>query len=90
MLNYKLSFQVVSKFGLPYFHDETTTENGTIVRGYAVDLVEAIMQKIKEKEKIEFQYEFYRAPGNEYGDLIKGSKKWNGIIGELMDHVINF
>ena len=62
--------------------------NGTTAyRGYCVDLIEAIFKHIREKHDVKLEYEFYIAPGNDYGSQIEGSKKWNGIIGELMDHV---
>ncbi|XP_047025331.1 glutamate receptor ionotropic, kainate 2-like [Helicoverpa zea] len=77
--------RVVTKTGSPYFSVVDTPE-GKVYRGYCVDLIDAIFKYIKETRKEHFEYEFYIAPGNEYGNQIEGTNKWTGIIGELMDH----
>ncbi|KAG6450858.1 hypothetical protein O3G_MSEX006790 [Manduca sexta] len=70
--------------GLPYFQTVNDV-NGTSYRGFAVDLVNAIFERIKIDNKIEFEYEFYKADSG-YGNHITGTKKWNGLIGDLMEH----
>ncbi|KAF9423570.1 hypothetical protein HW555_001125 [Spodoptera exigua] len=84
-VNVNSKIKVVTRIGKPYFHIKET-ENGTIYRGYCVDLIDAIFTYIKKTMNIELEYEFYVAPGNEYGNQLEGTKKWNGIIGEIMDH----
>ncbi|KAJ0183280.1 hypothetical protein K1T71_001256 [Dendrolimus kikuchii] len=78
--------RVATKLVQPYY-DEVLYDNGTTIRkGYAVDLVEEIFKHIKVTHNIELQHEFYVASGDKVGSRIPGSKKWDGIIGDVMDH----
>lgn len=77
----------MTRTGRPYF-DIVEAPNGTIIyRGYCVDLIDALVKHIKKVNKVNLEYEFYIAPENDYGIQLEGTKKWNGIIGELMEHV---
>ncbi|CAG9562724.1 unnamed protein product [Danaus chrysippus] len=78
----KSVIRVVSRKGKPYFDfsNETTT-----FRGYAVDLIDKIFEHMRNNGK-DLKYEFYRVSGDDYGHPIAGTKKWSGLIGELLDH----
>lgn len=70
--------------GLPYFSSKE--ENGThVLRGYAVDLTNAILEIINKEPGYALKPEFYAV--KTYGNPIEGTKKWDGIVGELIDHV---
>lgn len=49
--------------------------------GYAMDLIDEI-SKI-----LHFKYEFRLVPNNAYGSYNKETKKWDGLVKELLDHV---
>ena len=55
--------------------------------GFSVDLVKNIF-KILRKNKFNYTYEF-RHKEDEYGKYDPETKKWNGLIGELLDKVSN-
>lgn len=38
----------------------------------------------------DLKYEFYRVSGDKYGNPITGTKKWDGLIGELIEHVCTY
>ncbi|CAD0201788.1 unnamed protein product [Chrysodeixis includens] len=76
--------RVVTRIGKPYF-DAVETENGTVYRGYCVDLIDAIFEYIRVANKVDLEYEFYIVPGNGYGNPVAGTKKWDGLIGELLE-----
>ncbi|CAH4033776.1 unnamed protein product [Pieris brassicae] len=81
----KSAIRVVSRKGKPYF--DIDDSNGTVVfRGYAVDLVDAIFNVIRTKYKEDMKYEFYRVADDNYGNRVPGTKKWDGIVGDLLDH----
>ncbi|KAJ8716639.1 hypothetical protein PYW07_003266 [Mythimna separata] len=83
--NNNTKLMIATREGRPYF-DIVKTENGTIYRGYCVDLIDAIVKHIEKKHKVHLEYEFYKAPENKYGNQVEGTKKWDGIIGELLEH----
>lgn len=35
----------------------------------------------------DFKYQFYKVEGVGFGKQKPGSKRWDGILGELIDHV---
>ncbi|XP_013191608.2 glutamate receptor ionotropic, kainate 2 [Amyelois transitella] len=76
--------KIVTRYGKPYYYDSPNSTEG--YRGYAIDLMDAIFKEINRKKGLNLEYEFYRAPNDNYGKQIEGTSKWNGIIGELMDH----
>ncbi|CAH2241757.1 jg16321 [Pararge aegeria aegeria] len=83
----KSVIRVVSKKGKPYF--DVVQDNGNITfRGYAVDLMQNIFEHMVKNNLInkELKYEFYRESEDKYGNPIAGTKKWDGLIGELIEH----
>lgn len=49
------------------------------------------MDLIDEISKIlHFKYEFRLVPNNAYGSYNKETKKWDGLVKELLDHVSQF
>lgn len=78
--------QIATKKDLPYF-EIVEHSNGTFYRGFVVDLIEAIFKQIKNETNIELEYEFYKVADNKLGNPIPESKKWDGIIGDLIEHV---
>ncbi|XP_037875293.1 glutamate receptor ionotropic, kainate 2 [Bombyx mori] len=77
--------RIATKKDLPYF-DVVENDNGTFYRGFVVDLIEAIFNQIKNETNIELEYEFYRVAGDKLGNPIPKTKKWDGILGDLIDH----
>ncbi|KAJ1521640.1 hypothetical protein ONE63_003287 [Megalurothrips usitatus] len=79
----KKVMRVVSKIGAPYLmlKDNYTAEpghsNNDALRGYSLDLIDAIAEKLK------FRYEFYLVQDGQYGSLKNGM--WNGLIKDLLD-----
>ncbi|XP_053604447.1 glutamate receptor ionotropic, kainate 2-like isoform X2 [Plodia interpunctella] len=76
--------KIVTRLGKPYYFENPNGTEG--YRGYAIDLVDAIFKEINRKKGIKLEYEFYRAPHDAYGKQIEGTSKWNGILGELIEH----
>lgn len=66
---------LIFREGKPYL---TRTENDTF-EGYAYDLIEAIAKQMN------FTFEFIRY--NETGVYDKETKRWNGLIGDLVERV---
>ncbi|XP_062531199.1 glutamate receptor ionotropic, kainate 2 [Bombyx mori] len=77
--------RIATKKDLPYF-EIVENSNGTFYRGFVVDLIEAIFKQIKNETNIELEYEFYKVADNKLGNPIPESKKWDGIIGDLIEH----
>lgn len=70
---------------------EKAEDGSEYYRGYAVDLVDMIFKKIKKQDKSnDFKYEFYVVEGLGFGKQIMGSSRWNGLLGEIIDHVNRF
>ncbi|XP_075975522.1 glutamate receptor ionotropic, kainate 2-like [Anticarsia gemmatalis] len=78
--------RVAARIARPYFYESSNPNEPTVYKGYAVDLIQAIFERINEAEKLNLEYEIYPVPGNGYGNPVSGTKKWDGIIGELLDH----
>ncbi|KOB79072.1 Glutamate receptor, ionotropic kainate [Operophtera brumata] len=78
---------IATKIGKPYFTIETAPNGTVYYRGYAVDLVDKIFEQIKRNDASnDFKYQFYKVDGVGFGKPIPGSKRWDGILGELIDH----
>lgn len=56
-------------------------EGNHCLEGYAFDLIDEIANILH------FKYEFRLVPGNKYGAYNKETKKWDGLVKELLDHV---
>lgn len=69
---------------MPYF-EAKTDDSGTVIRGYAVDLINAIFDFIRKENGIDLKAEFVAYEG--IGDRIKGTKRWTHVMGALIDHV---
>lgn len=49
--------------------------------GYSLDLIDEISKILG------FKYVFELVPDNAYGSYNKETKKWNGLVKQLLDHV---
>lgn len=58
-----------------------SAEGNARYRGYVMDLIDEIAKEIG------FKYEFYLVPDGNYGSYNKVTKKWDGLIKELLDRV---
>ncbi|OWR43841.1 hypothetical protein KGM_209173 [Danaus plexippus plexippus] len=79
------TFKVVSRIGAPYLVEKTPAEGEVLVgndryEGYSKDLIHEIL-----KETLHLNYVIEIVPGNEYGKYNKDTKKWNGLIGHLLE-----
>ncbi|XP_044732046.1 glutamate receptor ionotropic, kainate 2-like [Chrysoperla carnea] len=74
------TFKVASRIGEPHLMwKNESAEGNERFEGYAMDLIHEISKIIG------FKYEFYLTPDNKYGGLDKKTKKWNGLIKELLE-----
>lgn len=81
------TFKVVSRIGAPYLVEVTPKEGETLVgndryEGYSKDLIHEIL-----KEILHLNYEIEIVPGNGYGSYNKDTKKWDGLVGHLLERV---
>lgn len=60
---------------------DTKCEGNHCFEGYAFDLIDEISKICK------FKYEFRLVPKNAYGSYNAETKKWDGLVKELLDHV---
>ncbi|KPJ19825.1 Glutamate receptor, ionotropic kainate 3 [Papilio machaon] len=85
-------FYVISRKAKPYFYEKekcTTLEceeedDGERYEGFSVDLVKQIFETLK-KENFNYTYSFKYDTDYIYGQYDKEKKKWNGLIGDLLD-----
>lgn len=81
-----LNFQVATKVTRPYFDFTNTNDSSEApYRGYAVDLIDAIFKIVNKDHNLNWEYEFYAV--QKTGNPIPGSKKWDGLLGDVMEHV---
>ncbi|RVE50832.1 hypothetical protein evm_004581 [Chilo suppressalis] len=78
--------RVATRLGSPYFLFTDNETSPIPYRGYAVDLIDAIFKQIYKEEKVKLEYEFYRVDHDSYGNQIPGTDKWNGMMGDLIEH----
>lgn len=81
------TFRVVSRIGAPYLIERTPKEGEVLTgndryEGYSKDLIHEIL-----KETLHLNYELEIVPGNGYGSYNKETKKWDGLIGHLLERV---
>lgn len=81
------TFKVVSRIGAPYLIERKPKEGEVLVgndryEGYSKDLIHEIL-----KETLHLNYELEIVPGNIYGSYNKDTKKWDGLIGYLLERV---
>lgn len=88
-------FQVISKRVQPYFDYkqkctgddcEEDPDPDMKFEGFCVDLVAAIFKYLQE-EGFNYTYTFKHLKDQEYGKYIEKEKKWNGLIGDLLNKV---
>uniref|UniRef100_A0A336LNS6 CSON009149 protein n=1 Tax=Culicoides sonorensis TaxID=179676 RepID=A0A336LNS6_CULSO len=70
--NYKVISHLIDSF--LEFDDNTETYNG-----FVVDLIDEL------NKKLHFTYEIVLPPDNKYGSYNPSTKKWNGMMGYLLD-----
>ncbi|CAK1585391.1 unnamed protein product [Parnassius mnemosyne] len=79
------TFRVVSRIGAPYLV-EKVPKAGEVLKGndryegYSKDLIHEILT-----ETMHLNYEIIIVPGNLYGSYHKDTKKWDGLIGYLLE-----
>lgn len=61
--------------------------DGPKYEGFSVDLVENIVEILKSEEGKDYSYEFIYDQTIDYGEYDSKTKKWNGLIGQLLDKV---
>lgn len=81
------TFKVVSRIGAPYLVEVVPEEGETLTgndryEGYSKDLIHEIL-----KEMLHLNYEIEIVPGNGYGSYNKDTKKWDGLVGHLLERV---
>ncbi|XP_049872660.1 glutamate receptor ionotropic, kainate 2-like isoform X2 [Pectinophora gossypiella] len=79
------TFKVVSRIGAPYLVERVPEEGQEFFgndryEGYSKDLIHEIL-----KETLHLNYEFEIVPGNGYGSFNKETKKWDGLVGHLLE-----
>ncbi|XP_075155868.1 glutamate receptor ionotropic, kainate 2-like, partial [Haematobia irritans] len=82
-LSKKIVYRVATRLGAPYFIEKENANNFTgndRYMGYAVDLIYEISKELN------FEYIFVPVVGNGYGKYNKDTKRWDGIIGELINN----
>lgn len=89
-----LLFQVISRRNKPYFYEKEPCKEGDTTcvndkekyEGFSVDLVKAIFEILK-SENYNYTYSFFHDEDKDYGEYDVKTKKWNGLIGDLLDKV---
>lgn len=77
---------VSSRIGMPFLglrepEEGEVLEGNARYEGYSVDLIDAISKILG------FQYRFELTPDNKYGSYNKVTKKWDGLVKQLLDRV---
>lgn len=57
-------------------------EGNNRFEGYSIDLIDLIARQLG------FKYEFQLVADNKYGSFNKVTKKWDGLVKQLLDRVI--
>lgn len=86
------TFIVTSRLGAPFLQNRESKNGELLVgnnrfEGYSLDLIDGISKILN------FTYVFELAPDGKYGSYDKVTKKWDGLVRELLDRVgilINF
>ncbi|CAG9787776.1 unnamed protein product [Diatraea saccharalis] len=79
------TFKVVSRIGAPYLIERIPEEGEVLTgndryEGYSKDLIHEVL-----KETLNLNYEIEIVPGNLYGSYNKDTKKWDGLVGHLLE-----
>lgn len=81
------TFIVITREGMPFLQAATPKTPGQQLigndryEGFSKDLMEAISKKMG------FKYKLVLVADKSYGKIDESTKKWNGMIRELLDHV---
>ncbi|CAD7085927.1 unnamed protein product [Hermetia illucens] len=78
------TFIVSTRLGAPFLMERTPEDNETLegnarFEGYSIDLIQSLSEKLK------FKYVIKLVPDKRYGQYNKKTKKWDGIIRQLID-----
>lgn len=81
------TFRVISRIGAPFLTERKPEEGEVLTgndryEGYSKDLIHEIL-----KETLHLNYEIDIVPGNSYGSYNKDLKKWDGLVGYLLERV---
>lgn len=84
------TFRVVSRIGAPYLVEKVPKDGEELTgndryEGYSKDLIHEILS-----ESLHLNYEIVIVPGNLYGSYNKDTKKWDGLVGYLLERVRHF
>ncbi|XP_026319013.1 glutamate receptor ionotropic, kainate 2-like [Hyposmocoma kahamanoa] len=86
------TFKIIAKVSKPFFSKVTCDGkecpedyDGPKYEGFSVDLVDNIVQILKREEGKDYDYEFIYDQTIDYGEYDTKTKKWNGLIGQLLD-----
>ncbi|CAH0713965.1 unnamed protein product, partial [Brenthis ino] len=79
------TFRVVSRIDAPYLVERIPKDGEVLTgndryEGYSKDLIHEIL-----KETLHLNYVLEIVPGNGYGSYNKDTKKWDGLIGHLLE-----
>ncbi|XP_063622177.1 glutamate receptor ionotropic, kainate 2-like [Cydia splendana] len=79
------TFRVVSRIGAPYLVERVPEEGEELTgndryEGYSKDLIHEIL-----KETLHLNYVIEIVPGNLYGSYHKDTRKWDGLVGHLLE-----
>ncbi|XP_053604445.1 glutamate receptor ionotropic, kainate 2-like [Plodia interpunctella] len=85
-------FIVISRKYKPYFYEKTPCEGDDCDKsdkdekyeGFSVDLVKGIFDILRQ-ENFNYTYEFVHDKDKGYGTYNSKTKKWDGLIGDLLD-----
>ncbi|XP_061714412.1 glutamate receptor ionotropic, kainate 2-like isoform X1 [Cydia pomonella] len=81
-----VTFRVVTRKEAPYY---MVPKNGDPPKGYVIDLMDEIFKHIREKEHPGW-FHVVDDPGLKVGGPIEGSRRWSGLIGEILEHKAHF
>ncbi|KAL0880154.1 hypothetical protein ABMA27_002625 [Loxostege sticticalis] len=87
-------FVVISTKAKPWFYDKTPcvgeeeceNDDGLKYEGFSVDLIKEIFRFLRE-EKFNYTFEFMDGGDKKAGTVDETTKKWTGLIGDLLDNV---
>ncbi|CAH0399801.1 unnamed protein product [Chilo suppressalis] len=79
------TFKVVTRIGVPYLIEKVPADGEVLTgndryEGYSKDLIHEVL-----KETLNLNYEIEIVPGNLYGSYNKETKKWDGLVGHLLE-----
>lgn len=69
--------------------EECENDDGLKYEGFSVDLIKEIFRFLRE-EKFNYTFEFMDGGDKKAGTVDETTKKWTGLIGDLLDNVSEF